>query len=189
MYLLAQNLLRACKEAEVNALNILDRALKEKLDEGQTIEDIKEVMKEYVIRFKVSIDEIEEEIRTELPLVTPDQQIMWTNYCKQIKSFNNEMLLFSIEMLIKIAAESFRNKIDERNDTCTFFRATIQAFQQTNFVELMKVVYKCSDDNLEDIVKDSSHTVGSVCNQTQKTNDGTLTHSSVQLKFVYSFYF
>ena len=57
----------------------------------------------------------------------------------------------------------------------------------TNFVELMKVVYKCSDDNLEDIVKDSSHTVGSVCNKTQ--NDGTLTHSPVQLKFFYSFYF
>ena len=154
-----QTLLSACKEGEIKAMNILDRALKEKLDEDQTIEEIQEVMREYLIRFRMSLDQFEEELRTDTPRMTPEQEILWKNYSKQITSFNNEMVLFSIEDFIKMIAESFDNQIEKRNDTCAFFRTTIQAFEQTNFVELMQSVYKCSDDSLEDVLKNSSDEV------------------------------
>ena len=153
-------------------MNILNRALKEKIDEDQTIIKIKEVMREYLIRFRMSGDKTLKVLEMEecrMGHVTPEQIMMWMNYCEQIKSFISEMLLFSFDMFIKIAAESFRNEIKKRNEISLFFRTTIQAFQQANMFELMSTVYKCSDDGFEAILKESLDEMEIVTDRTLPT--------------------
>ena len=186
--LFTQTLLSACEEGEIKAMNILDRALKEKIDEDQTIIKIKEVMREYLIRFRMSGDKTVKELEMEecrMGHVTPEQIMMWMNYGKHIKSFIIEMLSFSFDMFIKIAAESFRNEIKKRNETSLFFRTTIQAFQQANMFELMSTVYKCSDDSSDAILKESLDEIESVTDRTL-TTDSKVGPSFLCILFIFN---
>ena len=134
-----QNFLRTCKEGEVKARIVLDKALKEKFDREQTMNAIEEVLKELKVKLcdKEFDFTILKEMQPEINRMTREQLLKSREYLDQISGFENKLLWWSRKIFKKMAEESFEGNLEKRNDACAFFRAMIHVFQQPNFSAIL----------------------------------------------------
>lgn len=126
---------------------MLDRARKEKFDEKQTMDAMKEVMNDTVRPWMIALDKFNKELEVGVEPnckkqhVTNEQLHHLQNYLLQMANFIIELLLWTWEILKVIAIESHEGKTEKRNAMSAFLRAMNFAFQQSNFVDLMGAVH------------------------------------------------
>ena len=95
------------------------------------------VMKEISDHLRISLEEKDEEVKSEIKRLTAHQQREIMNYYKKMCSFILKLFSQSFGILAKITKESFEGETKKRNATSAFFRATILAYQKSNLFELV----------------------------------------------------
>ena len=130
----------ACQEGEAKVKSALDRALKEKFEREQTMGVIEMILKE--IEDKLNNKEYDykvwKELQPEVNRMTGEQlQQMSKHYLVKISGFERELLSWSRKIFTEMAEESFKGKIENRNDASAFFRALIYVFHQPNFFDIL----------------------------------------------------
>ena len=78
------------------------------------------------------------ELQPEVNRMTGEQlQQMSKHYLVKISGFERELLSWSRKNFTKMAEESFKGKMENRNDASAFFRALIYVFHQPNFFDIL----------------------------------------------------
>ena len=118
---------------------MLDRALEKKFDREQTMDAIKEVLKE--LETKVNNEEFDNNLLRELQYetnrMTREQLKTAIEFGKKLSGFEDELFFWTWEIFKKMAEESFEGNVEKRNDKSAFFRAMIHVFQQPNLFDIL----------------------------------------------------
>ena len=118
---------------------MLDRALEKKFDREQTMDAIKEVLKE--LETKVNNEESDNNLLRELQYetnrMTREQLKTAIEFGKKLSGFEDELFFWTWEIFKKMAEESFDGNVEKRNDKSAFFRAMIHVFQQPNLFDIL----------------------------------------------------
>ena len=118
---------------------MLDRALEKKFDREQTMDAIKEVLKE--LEIKVNNEEFDNNLLRELQYetnrMTREQRKTAIEFGKKLSGFEDELFFWTWEIFKKMAEESFDGNVEKRNDKSAFFRAMIHVFQQPNLFDIL----------------------------------------------------
>ena len=118
---------------------MLDRALEKKFDREQTMDAIKEVLKE--LETKVNNEEFDNNLLRELQYetnrMTREQLKTAIEFGKKLSGFEDKLFFWTWEIFKKMAEESFDGNVEKRNDKSAFFRAMIHVFQQPNLFDIL----------------------------------------------------